>query len=191
MRRRVRKTETQNDAAALARIRFRPCRVKDVAEVIRFWNQFGAAHSLKDESAAVRRRLKRDRGLFVLAWDGGRLVGTIMAGWDGWRASMARLAVDPQYRRIGLARSLVGRVEWELRSLGARRIGAIVLKNNRGGRAYWSNAGYELDREDVRYVKDLTASLKREQPRSARSRPARRPLTQTRDWTSRLQTDCC
>ena len=155
MRRRVRKTETQNDAAALARVRFRPCRVKDVAEVMKFWNQFGAAHSLKDEPAAVRRRLKRDRRLFVLAWDGRRLVGTIMAGWDGWRASMARLAVDPQYRRIGLASSLVERVEWELRSSGARRIGAIVLKNNRGGRAYWSNAGYELDREDVRYVKDL------------------------------------
>ena len=146
---------SQNNAVALVRVRFRPCRVKDVAEVIRFWNEFGAAHSLKDESAAVRRRLKRDRRLFVLAWDGVRLVGTIMAGWDGWRASMARLAVDPQYRRIGLARALVERVERELRSLGARRIGAIVLKNNRGGRAFWSSAGYELDREDVRYVKNL------------------------------------
>lgn len=78
-----------------------------------------------------------------------------MAGWDGWRASMARLAVDPHYRRIGLARSLVERVERKLRSLGVRRIGAIVLKNNSGGLAFWSNAGYELDREDVRYVKDL------------------------------------
>ena len=78
-----------------------------------------------------------------------------MAGWDGWRASMARLAIDPQYRRIGLARALVERIEGELRTLGTRRIGAIVLKNNRGGRAFWSSAGYELDREDVRYVKDL------------------------------------
>ena len=155
MIRRVRKTENQNDAAALARVRFRPCRVKDVAEVIRFWNRFGAAHSLKDEPAAVRRRLKRDRRLFLLAWDDGRLVGTIMAGWDGWRASMARLAIDPQYRRIGLARSLVERAERELRSLGARRIGAIVLKNNRGGRAFWSSSDYELDREDLRYFKDL------------------------------------
>jgi ribosomal protein S18 acetylase RimI-like enzyme len=155
MKRRVRKTETQNDAAALARVCFRPCRVKDVAEVIKFWNQFGAAHSLKDVPAAVHRRLKRDRRLFVLAWDDGRLIGTIMAGWDGWRASMALLAVDPQYRRIGLARALVERIERELCSLGARRIGAIVLKNNRGGRAFWSRAGYELDRENVRYVKDL------------------------------------
>ncbi len=146
---------SQNNAAALVRVRFCPCRVKDVAEVIRFWNEFGAGHSLKDEPAAVRRRLKRDRRLFVLAWAGVRLVGTIMAGWDGWRASMARLAVDPQYRRIGLARALVERVERELRSLGARRIGAIVLKNNRGGRAFWSSAGYELDREDLRYVKNL------------------------------------
>ena len=155
MRRRVRKTETQNDASALARVRFRPCQVKDIAEVIEVLERVRRPHSLKDEPAAVRRRLKRDRRLFVLAWDGGRLVGTIMAGWDGWRASMARLAIDPQYRRIGLARALVERVEGELRTLGTRRIGAIVLKNNRGGRAFWSSAGYELDREDVRYVKDL------------------------------------
>lgn len=147
---------SQNNAAALTRVCFRPCRAKDVAEVIKFWNEFGAAHSLKDEPAAVRRRLKRDRRLFVLAWDGGQLVGTIMAGWDGWRASMARLAVDPRYRRIALAREMVERVERELRSLGARRIGAVVLKNNRGGRAFWSRTGYELDREDVRYVKDLS-----------------------------------
>ena len=42
MRRRVRKTETQSDASALARVRFRPCQVKDIAEVIGFWNEFGA-----------------------------------------------------------------------------------------------------------------------------------------------------
>jgi N-acetylglutamate synthase len=78
-----------------------------------------------------------------------------MAGCEGWRASMARLTVDPQYRRIGLARALVERVERERRTLGARRIGAIVLKNNRKGNLFWSSAGYEVDREDVRYFKDL------------------------------------
>ena len=93
MRRRVGKTETQKDAAALARVRFRPCQVQDIAEVIRFWNEFGAAHSLKDEPAAVRRRLKRDRRLFVLAWDDGRLVGTIMAGWDGCRNTLKLLSI--------------------------------------------------------------------------------------------------
>src|ERR1700723_3573068 len=130
MRRRGRKTENQNDAEALARIRFRPCRVKDVTEGIGFWKEFGAAHSLKDEPAAVRRRLKRDRRLFLLAWDGGRLVGTIMAGWEGWRASMARLAVDSQYLRIW---SRGGAPAWpDSRSI--RSIGEL------GSRGRWSSA---------------------------------------------------
>jgi ribosomal protein S18 acetylase RimI-like enzyme len=43
--------------------------------------------------------LRRDRRLFLLAWDNSRLVGSLIGGWDGWRASMARLAVDPAYRR--------------------------------------------------------------------------------------------
>jgi ribosomal protein S18 acetylase RimI-like enzyme len=136
-------------------IRIRACTTADVAAVIDFWRRSAAAPSVTDTRAALRRRLKRDRQLFLLAWDGPTLVGSIMAGWDGWRASIARLAVHPRYRRLGLAGLLVGRAETRLRALGARRVGCVVLRDNAGARAFWKNARYRLDQPALRYVKNL------------------------------------
>jgi ribosomal protein S18 acetylase RimI-like enzyme len=123
--------------------------------VLDLWSRAAAGQSVTDNATAVRLRLRRDRRLFLLAWDNARLVGSLIGGWDGWRASMARLAVDPAYRRRGIARLLVDRVEQELRSLGATRTGCVVLAANRPARAFWTNSKYRLDTEVVRYVKDL------------------------------------
>jgi ribosomal protein S18 acetylase RimI-like enzyme len=138
-----------------ARIRIRPCRTADVSAVLDLWKRARAAPGITDRPDAIRRRLKRDRQLFLLAWEGRRLVGSIMAGWDGWRASMARLAVDPEYRRLGVARLLVARAEKQLRAAGAERIGGVVLRSNQAGRRFWSTAGYLPERGVMRYVKNL------------------------------------
>ena len=49
-------------------------------------------------------KLARDPGLFLVARDGGgRVVGTVMGGWDGRRAYVYHLAVLPERRREGIA----------------------------------------------------------------------------------------
>lgn len=141
--------------AHVRRFTIRRCRSSDVAAVLDLWKRTGIAPSVTDSAPAIRRRLRRDDGLFYLAWDGTRLVGSLIGGWDGWRGSMARLAVDPEYRRDGIAQTLVQRVEKKLRALGAIRISAIVLANNAGGRAFWSAVHYQNDTGSLRYIKDL------------------------------------
>ncbi len=37
----------------------------------------------------------------------GAIVATLIAAWDGWRGNMYRLAVAPELRREGIARTLV------------------------------------------------------------------------------------
>jgi ribosomal protein S18 acetylase RimI-like enzyme len=142
-------------SSVTAQVRIRPCQIRDVAAVLALWKRAAAAPSVTDRPAALRGRLRRDRALFLLAWDGSRLVGTIIGGWDGWRASMARLAVDPDYRGRGIGRALVRRVERSLRTLGARRVSGIVLRDNDAGRGFWTSVGYRVDSTVVRYVKDL------------------------------------
>jgi ribosomal protein S18 acetylase RimI-like enzyme len=137
------------------RIRIRPCRAADLSAVLQLWKRAGAAPSVTDSVAALRRRLLPYRGLFLLAWNGDTLVGSIMGGWDGWRASVARLAIDPRYRRLGLARVLVEHVEKRLRAFGATRMSCVVLADDAGGRAFWTAARYQHDPAAVRYVKDL------------------------------------
>jgi len=137
------------------RILVRPCRTTDVKQVLELWRRAGAEPSVTDDPGSLRRRLRRDRKLFLLAWDRGRLVGTLIGGWDGWRGHMYRLAVDPGCRRSGIARRLVANVEARLRRMGAVRIDGIVVRRNAAACAFWGELGYRRHIEVTRHVKDL------------------------------------
>ena len=136
-------------------IELRPCRVQDIAAVLALWEQAATSGSVTDHPDAIRKRLERDADLFLLAWDGDRLVGSLIGGWDGWRGNMYRLAVGPDYRRRGIARKLVGAVERRLRLLGAERITALVTKHEAPAKAFWRNVGYIDDTEMGRYAKNM------------------------------------
>ena len=124
-------------------------------QVLELWRRAGAEPSVTDDPGSLRRRLRRDRNLFVLAWDRGRLVGSLIGGWDGWRGHMYRLAVDPGCRRSGIARRLVANVEARLQELGAVRIDGIVVSRNTAASTFWREIGYQRHVEVARYVKDL------------------------------------
>jgi len=123
--------------------------------VLRLWLEAEAEPSATDTPEELA-RLVRDHGdLFLVAEDAGRLVGTLIAGWDGWRGNMYRLAVLPAYRRQGVATALVGEAERRLRALGARRITALVIGDHDWATGFWRAAGYEVDERMTRFVKEL------------------------------------
>lgn len=60
-----------------------------------------------NESAA-RNAVHADVDALIAFWSlDGRIVRTIISGWDGWRANLYRLAVDPGLRGRGLGRTLL------------------------------------------------------------------------------------
>ena len=83
------------------------------------------------------------------------MVGTIIAGWDGWRANFYRLAVLPSARRRGIALRLVADAERRLATKGARRLSAIVMSEHDPAVALWLAAGYHHDTRVGRYVRTL------------------------------------
>lgn len=138
-------------------IQIRPCRVEDVEAVLALWPRADAVPRPTDHPDALLRRLEQDRDLFVLAWDGERLVGSLMGGWDGLRGQLYCLVIDPDHRRRGIAGRLVAEVEACLRELGAERITGIVFVFTRkpGATIFWRSVGYRLDPATERYAKDL------------------------------------
>lgn len=136
-------------------IELRACTTDDIDAVLTLWREAEVVPRPTDHRAALLLRLQRDPKLFQLAWDGPRLVGSLVGGWDGWRGNMYRLAVHPAYRRRGIARRLVARVEEELRALGAERITSLVFVHEAGAPEFWRKAGYLPDPETARYAKDL------------------------------------
>ena len=136
-------------------IRIRPARPTDFKEVLELWRRAGIHSSVADDLRTLKRRHKRDRDLFLVASRGGQIVGSLIAGWDGWRGSMARLAVDPAFRRERIARQLVERAEARLRKRGAKRIGALVFVDNTLAQTFWRAAGYVGEPTVARFVKNL------------------------------------
>jgi ribosomal protein S18 acetylase RimI-like enzyme len=136
-------------------IALRAARPDDVPAVLAFWNDATAEPSSTDDAAGIQALLDRAPGALVLAVDGDTIVGSVVAGFDGWRGALYRLAVAPAHRRRGIATALVAEAEQHLRSQGVRRMHLIV--GRAGGAAaeeFWLSAQY-TPTDQVRMVKDL------------------------------------
>jgi ribosomal protein S18 acetylase RimI-like enzyme len=128
----------------------------DIGAVLAVWEcSRSSLASTDDTTEAVGRLLDRDPEALLVAVDGGAVVGVLVAGWDGWRATMYRLAVTPDRRRRGIALRLVEVAHERLHAKGARRVGAIVGVEEDGAVALWRAAGYEHDTRLGRFVRNL------------------------------------
>jgi ribosomal protein S18 acetylase RimI-like enzyme len=130
-------------------------RADDIEAVLALWKRAEAGPSSTESADDVRWLLERDRDALLLADAEGEVVGSLIIGWDGWRGTFYRLAVDPAHRRRGLATRLVRAGEERLRALGAKRLNAIVESEEADAMAFWASAGYELQTARSRFVKNL------------------------------------
>jgi len=135
----------------------RPGRAEDAPAVLELWRAAGAEPTATDDVTSVRALVARDPDALVVAELDGAVVGSIVVGFDGWRAHLYRLAVHPRARRRGVASALVAAAERHLRGLGARRVNALVVVDHPHAVAFWDAVGYRRDPHMERHVKTLGA----------------------------------
>lgn len=130
----------------------RPATADDIEGVLAFWRE--AAQPTSTDSAEVLASLVgRQPGALIVAEVDGHIVGSVIAGWDGWRGSIYRLAVGPDQRRSGLGRALLRAAEDRLTALGARRLHAIVVASNDDAVAFWTVSDWEHQAGQLRFAK--------------------------------------
>lgn len=130
----------------------------DIPIVLDFWKLAAEGTNREDSAPALVRLLERDPAALMLAVEDGRIVGSLIAGWDGWRCHLYRFAVHPDRRRRGIGRALLEAAERRFEVSGAHRADAMVLADNEIAHPAWAASGYVPQPEWVRWVKALPAA---------------------------------
>lgn len=136
-------------------LRIRAATPDDLDTVLAFWKQAAEGTSISDDRGGVERLVSRDPEALILAELDGELVGTVIAGFDGWRCHLYRLAVHPRHRRQGIGSALLTAAEERFVRLGGRRGDAMVLVRNETAQHAWRAAGYAAEEQWRRWVKPL------------------------------------
>jgi ribosomal protein S18 acetylase RimI-like enzyme len=115
-------------------------------QVVDLWQRvfaYGTAHNAPH--FAIDKKLAVRDGLFFVAEAGGKVVGSIMAGYDGHRGWIYSLAVLPDYRRRGLGSRLMRHAEERLKLLGCPKINLQIMHGNEAVEAFYLKLGYQTE----------------------------------------------
>ena len=131
----------------------RECRPEEAERLLALWQAAGTSPSITDTIANIRGTIESTA--FVLAAEADqRIVGSLIAAFDGWRGNMYRIAVHPDYRRRGIGRALVEEGERCLTKQGAKRITALVEEKYPWATAFWLSVGYEIEPGIIRFFRN-------------------------------------
>lgn len=122
----------------------------DTDALVAFWRlvfpEYGdPTRPHRDPRTNVERKLAFGDGLFWLAELDGRIVGAVMAGYDGHRGWIYSLGVRPEVRRSGVGRALLAHAERALAALGCPKVNLQVFSGNVGAQGFWRSVGYEKE----------------------------------------------
>jgi ribosomal protein S18 acetylase RimI-like enzyme len=141
---------------AKGKITIRRATDEDVGAVLHLWTLARSRRaSAPDSRQNVESLVSGNPAALLVAEAAGEVVGAVIAGWDGWRGNIYRLAVGQNYRRQGIGLRLIRAAEDYLRDRGAERITALVAFDDEAAGAFWDAAGYPQDRAMGRRVRNI------------------------------------
>jgi ribosomal protein S18 acetylase RimI-like enzyme len=118
----------------------------DERDVAALWKHaFAYPEPRNDPAAVIRRKMAAQRDLFFVAVADGKVVGSVMGGYDGHRGWIYSLAVDPECRRQKLGTALIRQVEKALAERGSPKVNLQVLPSNAGAIEFYEKLGYRVE----------------------------------------------
>ena len=119
---------------------------RDEQAVVALWQQaFPNDSPWNEPRAVIRRKLSVQPELFLVCEVDGRVVGAVVAGFDGVRGWVHHLAVLSEFRRRGLATRLMRVAEERLAGAGCPKLNLQVRGSNPEVVAFYESLGYAVE----------------------------------------------
>ena len=118
---------------------------KDENAVIGLWQRCNLAKSWNNPKQDIERKLKVNPELFLVGVIGGKVVATVMGGYDGHRGWVYYLGVDPAYQKKGLGRQMMKAVEGKILAMGCPKVNLQVREDNKVVVGFYENIGYATE----------------------------------------------
>jgi len=138
-------------------LKVREFRIEDYDRVMELWAEGGLPLKPqgRDSRENIARQVKRPNVLFLVAEerDGDRVIGTVMATYDGRKGWINRLAVDAALRKRGIGARLVREAERRLDALGMDILACLIQDDNAVSMAVFEKLGYKKHPEIIYFAK--------------------------------------
>lgn len=137
---------TSNDSP----ITWKAATVDDVEQIQELWERCGLGYDADTDKAEMVTRLTDHQDLFVMGLRNDRLVASAMACWDGHRAHIKRVSVDPAEQGNGVGQLMMAETERRLIEQGMTELRLAVWTDNTKAIRFWESQGWE-ELADIRY----------------------------------------
>ena len=119
----------------------------DYLPVVDLWERSepGIQVGRSDTPDEITKKIQRDPDLFLVADYQEEIIGVVMGGYDGRRGMIYHLAVEKEYRQIGVGTALMEALEDRLREKDCLRSYLMVRKDNAATQFYEKNGWQTLD----------------------------------------------
>lgn len=101
-----------------------------------FWNA---------AATAIPQKIRFQPDLMLVALDGEHVVGSVMAGYEGHRGWISRIAVLKSHRGNGVGQSLLTEAERRLAALGCLKVNLQVVESNSATVEFYEKSGYQVE----------------------------------------------
>jgi ribosomal protein S18 acetylase RimI-like enzyme len=123
---------------------------KHFAGVEALWEQVFPSDSPWNKAAvAIPAKLKVQPELFIVAQQGGDVIATVMAGYDGHRGWLYTVAVKPEHQRKGIGSALLLEAELRLARAGCTKANLQIRADNEAVAAFYRRHGYLVEEDRV------------------------------------------
>lgn len=113
--------------------------------LVELWKECNLIVPQNDPIEDIQKKLEFQPELFFIGLLDERLIGSVMAGYEGHRGWLNYLAVLPDYQKKGYGRKLVEKAIMELEKLGCLKLNVQIRESNISAVQFYERLGFRDD----------------------------------------------